>query len=278
MSYPYAESKIDQARHGFVPRPWLTRWRGRFIRLVLYRLVLPLADHVFVQSEQMRRDVAREGIDPARMTSVPMGIRDDQVGLAQDARAPDPRKPVLLYLGILLRLRQTEMLVDVLHRVRQHVPGARLVYVGEGVHASDRQAIVDEARRLGEEQAVEITGFLPMEQAWARVREADICFSPFQPIPVLQSTSPTKLIEYMAMAKCVVGNEHPEQGEVMRESGVGAPVSWDVQAFTDAVLALLADPEAARRQAARGPDYVRKWRTYGVIANAVESMYLRIVN
>lgn len=278
MSYPYAESKLDQARQGFVPHPWLTSWRGRFIHVVLYRLVLPRADHVFVQSEQMRRDVAREGIDPSRMTPVPMGIRDDQVGQSADARAPDAQAPVLLYLGILLRLRQTEMLVDVLHRVRQRVPGARLVYVGEGVHPSDRQAIVDEARRLGEEQAVEITGFLPMEQAWSRVRQADICFSPFQPIPVLQSTSPTKLIEYMAMAKCVVGNEHPEQGQVMRESGVGAPVVWDVQAFADAVLALLADPEAARRQAARGPDFVRRWRTYGVIADAVEGQYLRLIN
>lgn len=278
MSYPYAESKLDQARQRFVPHPWLTRLRGLTIRWLLYRLVLPRADHVFVQSHQMKLDVAAEGIDPAKMTPVPMGIRDSQVGRPEDACAPNARAPVLLYLGILLRLRQTEMLVDVLHRVRMHAPGARLVYVGEGVHPSDRQAILDEAGRLGLQHAVEITGFLPMEQAWARVRAADICLSPFQPIPVLLSTSPTKLIEYMAMAKCVVGNEHPEQGAVMRDSGVGEPVAWDSQAFADEVLALLADPEAARARAARGPDYVRRHRTYRVIADDVARTYRRILD
>jgi glycosyltransferase involved in cell wall biosynthesis len=277
MSYPYAESKQDQARNGFVPNPGLTRLKGRAIGWLLYRVVLPRADHVFVQSERMRDDVAAQGIDPARMTPVPMGIRDDQVGQASDARAPDPAAPVLLYLGILLRLRQTEMLVRVLARVRQQHPGARLRYVGEGVHPSDRQAIVDEAARLGLSDAVEITGFLPMAEAWTHVRAADICLSPFYPIPVLLSTSPTKLIEYMAMAKCVVANEHPEQSRILADSGMGAAVPWDEAAFADAVNALLADPEAARRRAALGPDWVRAHRTYGVIADRVDAVYRNVV-
>jgi hypothetical protein len=62
--------------------------------------------------------------------------------------------------------------------------------------------------RLGLSTAVTVTGFLPMEQAWEFVKQADICFSPLYPIPVLLSTSPTKFIEYMAMAKCIVANEH----------------------------------------------------------------------
>lgn len=277
MSYPYGESKIDQARNGFVPHPRLTWLTGQALRLMAYRLVLPLADHVFVQSRRMQEDLVREGIRPEKMTPVPMGVRDDQVGTAADARAPDTRAPVLLYLGILLRLRQTEMLVRVLARVRTRHPDARLVYVGEGVRIGDRQAIVDEARRLGLEEAVEVTGFLPMAEAWERVRAADICFSPFYPIPVLLSTSPTKLIEYLAMAKCVVANEHPEQSQVLADSGAGTPVPWDEAAFADAVLALLADPEAARAQAARGPDYVRRERVYSVIADGVEGRYEAIL-
>lgn len=277
MSYPYAESKLDQARNRYVPSPRLTWLKGHLIRLVLYRGVLPLADHVFVQSERMRDDVAREGIRHDRMTAVPMGIRADQVGSADDARAPDVERPLLLYLGILMRLRQTEMLVRVLGRVRQRFPGARLRYVGEGVIPSDRAAIVDEARRLGLDDAVEVTGFLPMTEAWEHVKQADICFSPFYPIPVLQSTSPTKLIEYMAMAKCIVANDHPEQTQVLRDSGMGATVPWDEQAFADAACALLADPQAARARAARGPAYVRQARTYSVIAADVDRAYAALL-
>lgn len=277
MSYPYAESKLDQARNRYVPHPRLTWCKGQLIKLVLYRLVLPRADHVFVQSQRMLEDVAREGVPAARMTPVPMGIRDEQVGQPADARAPDTQAPLLLYLGILLRLRQTEMLVRVLALVRQRYPGARLRYVGEGVQASDRQAILDEALRLGLADAVEVTGFLPMDQAWQHVKAADICFSPFYPIPVLQSTSPTKLIEYMAMAKCVVANHHPEQTRVMADSGIGQTVDWDEQAFAQAVMALLDDPEQARRQAALGPGYVRAHRVYSVIADGVDATYRRLL-
>jgi glycosyltransferase involved in cell wall biosynthesis len=277
MSYPYAESKLDQARNGFVPHPRLTWLRGHLIRLLLYRVVLPLADHIFVQSQRMKEDVAREGIPSSKMTPVSMGIRADRVGSAGDARPPATERPLLLYLGILMRLRQTEMLVRVLDRVRRVYPDARLRYVGEGQHPSDRQAIVDEAARLGLSDAVEVTGFLPMEQAWRHVEEADICFSPFYPIPVLQSTSPTKLIEYMAMAKCIVANEHPEQSQVLVASGVGRPVPWDESAFADAVVELLANPAAACERASRGPDYVRRHRTYDVIADGVETVYLDLV-
>lgn len=273
MSYPFAESKLQQARQGYVRRRWAVALKGRLIAFVLYRLVLPLADHAFVQSERMKADVAAEGIDPRKMTVVPMGIRADQVLQPDDARAPDRERPLLLYLGILMRLRQTEMLVRVLARVRQRYPQTRLRFVGEGVTASDRQAILDEATRLGLLQAVELTGFVPMAEAWVHVREADICFSPFYPTPVLQSTSPTKLIEYMALAKCVVANDHPEQTQVLADAGMGPTVPWDEEAFAQAALALLDEPEAARARAARGPEWVRAHRTYDVIAEQVHLRY-----
>jgi glycosyltransferase involved in cell wall biosynthesis len=272
MSYPFAESKIDQARKGFVPHPWLTWLKGQWIRLLIYRAVLPLADHVFVQSQRMKEDVMREGVAAMKLTPVPMGIRADRVGRAEDAREPNTAAPLLLHLGIILRLRQTEMLVRVLAKVRQRYPAARLRYVGEGQHPSDRQAILDEAERLGLQDAVEVTGFLPTEQAWAHVKAADICFSPFYPIPVLLSTSPTKLVEYLAMAKCVVANEHPEQTQVLLESGVGRTVPWDEDAFAQAIFDLLANPARARENAARGPDYVRRNRTYPIIAEQVDNV------
>ncbi|MBN1008731.1 glycosyltransferase [Amphritea pacifica] len=277
MSYPFAESKLYQAENRLVPHHRLIWLKGHSIRLLLYKIILPLADHVFVQSERMKEDVASEGVPLIKMTSVPMGIREDQVGQAEDARVPDSTSPVLLYLGIILKLRQTEMLVRVLDKVRDKFPGAQLVYVGEGQLPGDRQAVEDEMHRLGLSEAVTITGFLSMEEAWDYVRDADICFSPFYPIPVLLSTSPTKLIEYMAMGKCIVANEHPEQCQVMEASGVGRCIPWSEEAFADEVCRLLADPEAAQQAAAQGPEWVRINRTYEVIAEEVNSVYKRIL-
>lgn len=273
MSYPYGESKIYQAQNEFVPHPRLTRLKGYAICWMLYNVVLRLADHVFVQSEQMKKDVARQGINPEKMTPVPMGIRADQVGSPDSVGQLNIEAPRLLYLGIILQLRQTEMLVRVLGHVRQRYPGATLLYVGEGQNPSDRQAVIDEAKKLGLEHAVTVTGFLPMDEAWKHVREADICFSPFYPTPVLNSTSPTKIIEYLAMAKCVVANQHPEQTLIMREAGLGEAVEWDEAAFADAACKLLDDPVSAVAAAANGPSWVREHRTYDVIASMVEQTY-----
>jgi glycosyltransferase involved in cell wall biosynthesis len=273
MSYPFAESKLDQVRNRYVAHPRLVWLKAHAMRLLLYRVILPACDHAFVQSERMKEDCAKQGIDPAKMTPVPMGIHADQVATAQAARAPHTEKPVLLHLGLLMRLRQTEMLVRVLDRVRRRYPDARLVYVGEGQEPGDRDAVEEEARRLGLSDAVEVTGFLPMEQAWQRVEQADVCFSPYYPIPVLQSTSPTKLVEYMAMAKSIVANHHPEQTPIMKESGVGCTIAWDEVAFADKVVELLDNPQEAKRCAALGPDWVRRHRTYDVVADAVEARY-----
>lgn len=277
MSYPFGESKIDRALNGLARWPRLTYWRGRAICWLLYRCILPLADHVFVQSERMRDDVAAQGIDPKKMTPVPMGIRHDQVGQAADARKPNTTSPLLLHLGAIVRLRQSESLVGVLSKVRMRFPGARLRYVGEGQMAEDREAVLAEARRLDLLDSVEVTGFMPMVDAWRHVAEADVCISALPPISVFLAASPTKLIEYLALAKCVVASDHPEQRQVIEASGAGQLVEWGEESIAAGIVQLLQDPERARRMAAMGPDYVARHRTYDVIAARVEKVYLSLL-
>jgi len=277
MSYPFAESKLYEARNRLVAYPHLVWLKGQIIWGLLYKIILPLADHIFVQSERMKQDVAQKGIATFKMTSVSMGVRADLVGKAEDAIAPNTTAPLLLHLGVIMQSRQSEMLVRVLERVQLHYPDARLLFVGEGQHSSDRRAVEDEATRLGLSADVSVTGFLPMEQAWELVKRADICLSAIAPIPIFLVSSPTKLIEYMAMAKCIVANELPEQCQVMETSGVGRCIPWDEQSFADEICYLLRDPEYARMMAAKGPDWVRAHRTYDVIADRVESQYRKLL-
>jgi len=277
MSFPIPEAKIYQANNKYVPYRWFVWLKGQSMRLFLYKAVLPLADHIFVQSDRMREDVANAGISFEKMTPIPMGIRKEQVRKPENARAPNTQEPLLLYLGVIMKLRQTEMLVGVLAKVRERYPKARLLLVGEAQHPGDILAVNNEVARLGLTDAVSVTGFLPMEQAWAWVEKADICISPFAPIPVLLSTSPTKLIEYLAMAKCVVANEHPEQCKVMHESGVGACIPWDISAFSDEICKLLDAPDSARIAASKGPEWVLNNRTYDLIAEITEEKYSNII-
>jgi glycosyltransferase involved in cell wall biosynthesis len=272
LSYPFPESYLLRARDGTARYPFLYRIRGWVFHAVLYRILLPAAAHVFVQSEQMRRDIAAKGIPEAKITAVPMGIQVASLAVAGSPlrRLIPMSERSFLYLGTLTRVRRLTFIVRVLALVARQMPDARLYVVGSGDDPRDEQELIDEATRLGVAGSLKLIGQVPHAEALRYVSEADVCISPFFPTPILNSTSPTKLVEYMAMGKAVVANDHPEQRLVIAESGAGYCVTWDESEFAQAVVTLLRAPELARAMGERGRRYVLEHRTYGRIADRVE--------
>jgi glycosyltransferase involved in cell wall biosynthesis len=125
---------------------------------------------------------------------------------------------------------------------------------------------------------IEITGFLPQSEALARVQQADVCLSPFYPTPMLLSTSPTKLVEYLALARPVVANNHPEQSLILRESRAGVCVPWGARYFARAVRWLMARTQDERlAMGERGREWVVKNRSYARIADDIERAVSRIL-
>jgi glycosyltransferase involved in cell wall biosynthesis len=273
LSYPYAESRILDGKEGRAAYPWLSIVGGRVAAWLLYRIIMPNADHVFVQSEQMLDDIAAEGVSRELMTAVPMGVNESMLAVAPAVVEPDS----ILYLGTLNRVRRLDTLVEALAIVRQTNANARLIIVGDGPTPADRDYLQQVVQRCGLSDAVEFTGALPMADAHAYVARAAVCVSPFYPTPVLQSTSPTKIVEYMALGRPVVANSHPEQSRIIAESAAGLCVEWSAAEFARAIGELLDDPVAAEAMAARGRDYVGAHRTYAVIAPLVAREYARLV-
>lgn len=276
LSYPFPEHYLDWAARsrglGRVAR-WL---EGRLTFWFLYRWLLPRADHVFVQSEQMKRDVASYGVPEAKMTPVPMGVPPRLLDWTRDNRvAVVPGR--IVYVGTLARVRRLETVIEAFAMVVAAQPGASLVMVGDGDLPGERAFLEAEARRLGVTGSVVFTGFVPMEEAWRYAASATVCLSPFYPTFVLRSTSPTKINEYLALGRPVVANDHPEQSVVLAESGAGYCVEWSSAHFADAMLKLLADPAGAEAMGACGPRWVAANRSYDRIADRVMEKYLEIV-
>jgi glycosyltransferase involved in cell wall biosynthesis len=273
LSYPFAECRIVDGREGNSRFPRASILGGHLARWLLYRVILPHADHVFVQSEQMKKDVGAEGIDEHKMTPVPMAVHESLLDVPRQV----PQKDTILYLGTLIRVRRLDTLLDALLLVHRRHPAARLVFVGDGDSPQDRAFLERRVAELGLSSSVSFTGMLPMAEAHAQVAKAAVCVSPFDPIPILLSASPTKISEYMALGRPVVANAHPEQSLVIGESGAGICVEWSADAFAGAISSVLADPQAAEAMGARGRAYVREHRTYAVVAPAVIAEYRRIL-
>jgi glycosyltransferase involved in cell wall biosynthesis len=280
LSYPFPEFYLLRAKDGTARYPFLYRIRGAVFRVLLYRLLLRAADHVFVQSEQMRTDIAAEGIPARKMTVVPMGVRADLCEMAEPSaqrKLIAANVPSILYLGALDKVRRLDFLIRALSRVHLSIPAARLYLVGRGDDPADETFLESEVSRLGLQSSVVFVGQLPQAEALQFVREADVCVSPLYPTPIMRASSPTKVVEYMAMGKPVVANDLPEQKHVIEESGAGYCVPYAEQAFADAIVRLLEDPEGARSMGRRGRRYVLAHRTYGAIASVVEQKFLDIV-
>lgn len=279
LSYPFPEDYLMRAKDPTSRYPKLYALRGRAFKWLLYRWLLPAADHVFVQSEQMREDIAARGISAQKMTAVPMGISAELCAIAGSCvprLALPAGVPCVLYLGSLDKVRRLDFLLRVMVQVRTVVPDARLYLVGRGVRAQDEELLKQEAIRLGLQSSVVFVGQLPQPEAMRYTMEADVCVSPLYPTPVFRVASPTKLIEYLALGKAVVANDHPEQKRVIEESGAGLCVPYEEESFANAVVKLLEDPQAARTMGERGRRYALERRSYGVIADVVERRMLEI--
>lgn len=272
LSFPFPEHDLDMAAQSRGARRWYLRLRGTLAGWWLYGFVLKRADHAFVQSARMRDNLVTRGIPTERMTPVPMGVPSRLLDwAARPAVAELPGQ--IVYLGTLAASRHLETLIEAFAIVRQRYSEATLLMVGDGDFPHERAMLEQLAVRLGVADAVRFAGFLPMMEAWRIVASSAVCVSPIAPSPTLDAASPTKLVEYLALAKATVANRHPEQSLVLEECRAGVLTAWGAQPFAEGICRLLDDPAAARAMAGRGPNWVRANRTYDRIARVVHEQY-----
>jgi len=280
MSFPFPEGYLEIARSESLAASPMRRFasilRGYTGELVLYRMVAPRADHLFVQSARMLEAMAARGVQRDRMTAVPMGVDLASLRAAAITPAVDHRllggRP-LVYLGALDRVRRIDFLLHVLARIRLAFPQVILILAGDASEPGDLDWLRREAQRIGVDGAVVWLGWLPSEQAWSYVKCAEVGLSPIPPGPLYEVSSPTKALEYMALGVPVVGSRIPDQEMVLRQSQAGVVVDYDVAAFADATIRLLMEPARARAMGARGPEYIARERDYSVIADRVAAVY-----
>jgi glycosyltransferase involved in cell wall biosynthesis len=272
MTYPYHDAQLTLARERLTSFPFLAALRGRMTSALLFRWILPRADHVFVQSQKMAQNFASRGVPTTKMTSVVTGIDIEGLDALPIRRwQRNPTQLTIGYLGTLVRQRRMEILIDTLKELRKRGIAARLLLVGDGASPADRAHLLDCAEQLGLRDSVEITGFLPRDLALQRILTADICVSPFRPTPALEVASPTKLIEYLALGLPVVANSHPDQTAILRQCRAGVIVPWRASHFARAIAWIARRSECEiSEMAARGKQWVLQNRTYASIADRFE--------
>jgi len=284
LSYPQSEGQIERAKargSSAGMRYWFPLLQGLIGKILLYKIILPNADHIFVQSQNMLQMLTLHGGNPQKMTPVPMGVdlenaQPDKIIASDDVRLKGKR--VIVYLGTLDRVRKIEVLFEMLAIIQKQVPTILLVLAGDTVDEKHLEWLKQEANRLDVNQHVLWTGWLPMHEAWRYVTAAEIGLSPVPRGYLLDMGSPTKAIEYMALGLPVVMNDNPDQAQVAHESGAAVCVPNTAEDFAFAVIQLLDNPEKKASMQIKGSNYVKKVRDYQQIATGVSATYHHLIS
>ncbi len=281
ISFPVIEGTAAAARLGLARfRPLQLARAAALVRLQRRlmsnaRLVLPI-------SEVMKADLVAAGVPPDRMLVFPLGA---DVSREPDSFDPAPIRarlglgeaPVVLYFGALDRLRQLDFLVEAFAPVAVARPDARLVLLGRAANPDDIEHLRRRVRERALSDRVVFAGGVPRAEVPAYLATATVSVSPYPPLDIYRSVSPTKLMEAMAAACPVVGNDVSEQGQILRESGGGLTVAYEPAAFAGAITALLDDPDRAREMGRAGRRWAVANRGYEALASQIEAAYYRLL-
>lgn len=286
MSFPMPEGHISNARARGLSQgilnysvPWMT---GKISYFLQYKIVLPAADHVFVQSAQMKKDMIMRNIDASKMSPVPMGIDTEELRIEGIKPIEDPRlndRRVLVYLGTLDKSREIEKLFEVLSKVHEKIPETILILVGDTKDNYHRSWLKDQARKAGVNDHVIWTGWVAIREGWRYVRTADIGLSPFPRGFLLDSATPTKVPEYLALGIPVVCNDNPDQKAIVEKSHSGKSVPYDADSFASAIVQLLElEKGTLKEMGERGRNYVTSTRNYERLSECLAKTYLEHLN
>lgn len=243
---------------------WVSRHWGEGVRYraemeAAENAMLRHADLVFTVSEVLHGELLAKGLPEGRVAWYPNGVDPDKfdpngpaVEEGKKLRAQwgiRPDEVVAMFLGTFGRWHGAEILAQAAQEIRRANPGTRvrLVFVGDGL---TRELCEKTVRAMRAESGCVFTGIYAQEQAPACLAAADICICPH--VPNADGSeffgSPTKLFEYMSMARPVVASRLGQIGKILEDGIDGLLVPPANPIFlAHAIEALAADPARRRR-------------------------------
>ena len=232
---------------------------GSLIAAIEQRVV-GSADLIAAVSRQAGEMALHAGADPARVITSPNAVDLEAVDSALAGHtAPARDHPLVGWIGTFGSWHGAEVLV----RAIPHLPSeTRVLMVGEG---RGRPACERLAAEFGVLDRVTWTGRTPHDEAIRLLADCDVLTAPHIELTGGEPFfgSPTKLFEYMALARPIVASELGQIGEVLEHGRTSLLVTpGDERELGEAVSALLADPERGRklaREARRQAEASHTW-------------------
>jgi glycosyltransferase involved in cell wall biosynthesis len=235
---------------------------GRWLEIFLYRK----ADRIVVIGPEMKRVIARKGIEAEKIHVAPQGYQPP-------ARPPVERAVarqrlgiggefVLMFAGSFgLANNDLPLLVDAAIRLRDE-PELSLIFIGEG---NQKAACIERCRQHGVRN-VRFLDMVPKAEVHDLLAAADAAVMALPPGDFWKICLQNKIFDYLGNGLPVIAAVAGDQEQLIRESegGIAVPPG-DVEAFVAAVRRLQRDPALRERLARNAREYVQGHLTRAAI-------------
>jgi glycosyltransferase involved in cell wall biosynthesis len=212
-----------------------------------------------------------EGRLPARvaLTVIPNALPVAEIDAAAadgpDRTGLDPADEVVLFVGRFTAQKNLDALLAGLPPVLRR-PRTVAVLCGEG---PTRAAVQARVAREGLAGRVRLPGFVP--DAWAWMKRASVLVA-----PSLFEGHPNAVLEAAACGCPLVVSDIPAHREFLDQEAAALVDPEDPAALAEAILGVLADPEAAARRAKSARARVESWST-AEIARRYDRVYRQVL-
>jgi len=265
-------------RHGLIDRDenmddFQQRRHGLVVRLlrVLQRWYANRAQVVIVPSRYLAGIVQGWGIPSEKVqviyNAVDRAAYDGLPDREEARRILDLSGRVVLTVARLTPWKGVDRLIALLPGIRELIPEANLVVVGDGPERANLESL---ARQMGVSDVVRFAGLEPQDRVALYLRAADVLvlYSGYEGLPHI-------LLEAMLAGTPVVASAKGGTPEVVEDGVTGRLVPWGDEAqLRDALLEALSDPARAVSWAERARARIERGFSWaGMVERTVSLLY-----
>ena len=236
------------------------------------RMVAVRCDHLSVVSHSMRDELIKLGIDPGKISVIPMGV--DLLHRFVPPREP-LQSPSLLFVGRLVEKKGLRYLLEAMPAITERFPESHLTVAGDGPERFELEKLSD---KLGLRGHVEFLGALRQDELALAYQRASIVVFP----SVVGDDGDREgfglvLVEAMGCGCAVVSTDLPAMTDIVKHAKTGIVVPEKRPGeIAAAVIRLLSNLEFKSAIAFEGRRHVLRNFEWGAIAKQYRDLLLSI--
>jgi phosphatidylinositol alpha-1,6-mannosyltransferase len=174
-------------------------------------------------------------------------------------------RPVVLYVGRMMRQKGAFALVSAMEKVWAKVPDTEFVFIGPG--SAEETAIFD-----GIDPRARYLGKVSFQEKGDAI-DACTVFC----MPSMSEILPTVYLESWSLGKPVVGGRAHGLPELIEGNNAGLAVAQEEEPISSALVNLLSDPDLRARYAAAGMELVRSRYSVDAVTGQLLALYSDLV-